>query len=214
MPNHIPPAHPPQPEPQPAPQPPPAPEPEVRSIQLFVLHIIVCMSRLLCVHLDEIPPLVQELEENGLPLPQPMLDLINLEILSPRQKRVLFERMIVRVLNTPLGRLYDELLQQQRTVEAWQTWRNPDRYQSDSVIFLVVIVAILATHDGINVAQHIAIFQPFVEHHIRLDQRIAPLREMLLIPEVLRDRKLIWRRNIERAFAQLCENFCQYRVCG
>jgi hypothetical protein len=140
------------------------------------------------------------------PLPLEMLDLLQQQFLSEENKRSLFRRMVAYVFREPVGILLDELLRLQRTVEAWQFWRNQERYQQDSLIFMVVTLAVLATHIDIDATHIIDMFQPFVVHHINADANLAPLLEMLTMPVFVVNFRLVWRERIVEAFIQLSRN--------
>ncbi len=196
----------------PSPIPAPQPEPEQRPVISFV--IVLCVGTMIDLPQQERHGLLQAIQVSEDPLPQDMLDIIQQATLTQEQKRSLFRRMVAYVFREPVGYLLNELLYQQRTVEAWRFWRNTQRYQPESVIFMVVTLAVLATHLNIDARHIIENFQPFVLHHIQEDQRLAPLLEMLTRPEEQRNLRLIWRERILEAFIQLCENFCQIQASG
>jgi hypothetical protein len=162
----------------------------------------------------ERPGLLQAIQASADPLPQDMLDLLQQAYLTQEQKRSLFRRMVAYVFREPVGYLLNELQYQQTTVEAWQFWRNPQRYQPDTLIFMVVTLAVLATHLNIDARHIIEIFHPFVLHHIQADQRLTPLLEMLRRPAATINFRLVWRERIIQAFIQLCENFQQIQASG
>jgi len=198
---------------EPPPRPAPQPEPERRLVISFV--IVLCVSAML----DLLPQherngLLQDIQASEDPLQQDMLVLLQQANLTQEQMRSLFRRMVAYVFREPVGYLLNELLFQQRTVEGWQFWRNPQRVQPDTLIFMVVTVAVLSTHLYIDARHIIDIFQPFVLHHIQADQRLAPLFEMLRWPGEHINFRLIWRERIVEAFIQLAENFRQVQAIG
>jgi hypothetical protein len=77
---------------------------------------------------------------------------------------------------------------------------------------MVVTLAVLATHVDIDATNIIAVFQPFVEHHIQTDQCIVPLLEMLTRPVFIVNFRLVWRERIVEAFIQLSRNLLQNRL--
>jgi len=158
--------------------------------------------------------LMEALQASDDPLPQDMLDLIQLLNLTEEQKRSLIRRMVAYVFREPVGHLLNELLYLQRTVEAWRFWRNPERYQADFLIFMVVTLAVLATHLNIDATHIIVLFRPFVEHHIQADPRLVPLLEMLSRPTSDENFRLMWRERIIEAFIQLTRNLTQNQVSG
>jgi hypothetical protein len=204
----------PDPQPRPAPQPGPDPQHEPERRPVISYAIVVCVGTMLNFPQHERPGLLQAIQVSEDPLPQDMLDIIQQATLTQEQKRSLFKRMVAYVFREPVGYLLNELLYQQRTVEAWRFWRNTQRYQPESVIFMVVTLAVLATHLNIDARHIIENFQPFVQHHIQEDQRLAPLHQMLRRPEEQRNLRNIWRKRILDAFIQLCENFCQIQASG
>ncbi len=158
--------------------------------------------------------LVEALRASDDPPPQDMLDLIQLPVLTEEQMRSLFRRMVAYVFREPVGHLLNELQYLQRTVEAWQFWRNPERYHANFLIFMVVTLAVLATHINIDATHIIVLFRPFVEHHIHADERLGPLREMLSRPTAYENFRLMWRERIIEAFIQLTRNLTQNQVSG
>jgi len=186
--------------------------PEQRPVISFA--IVVCVGTMLNLPQHERNGLLQVVQASHDPLPQDMLELLQQANHTQEQKRSLFRRMVAYVFREPVGYLLNELLYQQRTVEGWQFWRNPQRVQPDTLIFMVVTVAVLSTHINIDARHIIEIFQPFVLHHIQADQRLAPLLEMLRRPEEHRNFRLIWRERIVEAFIQLDENFYQVQAIG
>jgi len=193
------------------PRPAPHPDPDVVPAPRFLLVIIVCMSVMLDMNLGEIDDLLEVVQASDDPLPHDMLVLIRQPNLTEEQKRSLFRRMVAYVFRDPVGHLLNELLRLQRTVEAWQFWRNPERYHTDSLIFMVVTLAVLATHVDIDATHIIAVFQPFVEYHIQTDQRLVPLFEMLTRPAA-HIYRLRWRELILEALIQLSRNLLQNRL--
>jgi len=200
--------------PRPAPPPRPAPQPEPERRPVISYAIVVCVGTMLNFPQHERNGLLQVIQASVDPLPQDMLVLLQQANLTQEQKRSLFRRMVAYVFREPVGYLLNELLYQQTIVEAWQFWRNPQRYQPDTLIFMVVTLAVLATHLNIDARHIIEIFQPFVLHHIQTDQRLTPLLEMLRRPEEHRNFRLIWRERIVEAFIQLDENFRQVQAIG
>jgi hypothetical protein len=194
------------------PVPPPRPEPQPNHPS--ILAIIICLSAILGIHQHEMDDLLEVVQAGEDPLPHDMLDLIRQPNLTEEQTRSLFRRMVSYVFRDPVGHLLNELLRLQRTVETWQYWRNPERYQPDSLIFMVVTLAILATHIDINASHIINIFQPFVIHHINADPTLAPLLEMLRSPVVIGNFRLEWRERIIEAFIQLSRNLSQNQARG
>lgn len=192
--------------------PPPRPEPQPTHPSL--LAIIICLSAILGIHQHEMDGLLQVVQGSDDPLPLEILDLLRQQYLSEEHKRSLFRRMVAYVFREPVGHLLNELLRLQRTVEAWQYWRNPERYQPDSLIFMVVTLAVLATHIDIDATHIIDIFQPFVLHHINADANLAPLLEMLRSPVVIGNFRLGWRERIIEAFIQLSRNLFQNQAIG
>jgi hypothetical protein len=180
----------------------------------FLLAIIVCVSAMLGRHQQEITDILAVLQACDDPLPAELLELIQQPLLTEEEKRSIFRRMVAYVFRTPLGYLLNELLRIQRLVEAWQYWINPDRHQSDSLIFMGVTLAILATHIDINASHIIDIFQPFILHHIIADRNLAPLLEMLRSPVVIGNFRLGWRERIIEAFIQLSRNLSQNQAIG
>jgi hypothetical protein len=165
-------------------------------------------------HPQEITDILAVLQACDDPLPAELLESIQQPLLTEEEKRSIFRRMVAYVFRTPLGYLLNELLRIQRLVEAWQYWINPDRYQSDSLIFIGVTLAILATHIDINASHIIDIFQPFILHHIIVDRNLAPLLEMLRSPVVIGNFRLGWRERIIEAFIQLSRNLSQNQAIG
>jgi hypothetical protein len=135
-----------------------------------------------------------------------MLVLIQQQNPSAENKRSLFRRMVAYIFRYPVGYLLTELLRLRQTVEA--NSRFPTRYPRNSLIFLVVMLSALATHIDIDARHYIEIIQPFVEHHIQADHRLAPLLEMLREPDG-QNFRLRWRENNVEAFIRLCENLLQ-----
>jgi len=196
----------------PSPIPAPQPGPEQRPVIFFA--IVVCVGTMINLPQHERPGLLQAIQASADPLPQDMLDLLQQAYLTQEQKRSLFRRMVAYVFREPVGYLLNELQYQQTTVEAWQFWRNPQRYQPDTLIFMVVTLAVLATHLNIDARHIIEIFKPFVLHHIQADQRLTPLLVMLRRPAAAINFRLVWRERIIQAFIQLCENFQQIQASG
>ena len=182
------------------------PRPEPQPTHPSLLAIIICLSAILGIHQHEMDGLLQVVQDSDDPLPLEMLDLLQQQFLSEENKRSLFRRMVAYVFREPVGHLLDELLRLQRTVEAWQFWRNQERYQQDSLIFMVVTLAVLATHIDIDATHIIDMFQPFVVHHINADANLAPLLEMLTMPVFVVNFRLVWRERIVEAFIQLSRN--------
>jgi hypothetical protein len=199
---------------RPVPPPIPYPHPEQEQTPPFLLAIIVCVSAMLGIHRQEITVYLEVLQASDDPIPAELRELIQRPLLTVEEKRSVFRRMVAYAFRTPLGDLLNELLRQQRTVEAWPVWRNPERYQPDSLTFMVVTVAVLATHIDINATHVIDVFQPFVVHHIDTDVRLAPLLEMLRIPVAVGNFRLGWRERIIEAFIQLSGNLTQNQARG
>jgi hypothetical protein len=199
--------------PRPVPPPRPEPQPEPQHINPLLV-VVVCVSNMVYIYQNDRIALMEALQASDDPLPQDMLDLIQLLNLTEEQKRSLIRRMVAYVFREPVGHLLNELLYLQRTVEAWQFWRNPERYQADFLIIMVVTLAILATHINIDATHIIELFQPFVEHHIQADERLDPLREMLRRPTAGVNFRLMWRERIVEAFIQLSRNLSQNQVIG
>jgi hypothetical protein len=200
------------PRPDPSPRPDPLPEP--RHMGNSQLLFVLCMTTMLGIYPNEMNVLIEALQASDDPLTQDMLDLIQLPDLTEEQKRSLFRRMVAYVFREPVGHLLNELLYLQRTVEAWRFWRNPERYQADFLIFMVVTLAVLATHLNIDATHIIVLFRPFVEHHIQADPRLVPLLEMLSRPTSDENFRLMWRERIIEAFIQLTRNLTQNQVSG
>jgi hypothetical protein len=192
----------------------PYPHPEPEQTPPFLLAIIVCVSAMLGIHRQEITDILAVVQGSDDPLPEELLELIQRPLITEEDKRSIFRRMVAYIFREPVGHLLNELLRQQRTVEAWQYWRNPERYQPDSLIFMVVTLAVLATHIDIDATQIIYIFRPFVVHHVNTDARLAPFLEMLRIPVAVGNFRLRWRERIIEAFIQLSRNLSQNQTRG
>jgi hypothetical protein len=200
--------------PRSAPSPIPAPQPRPEQRPVISYAIVVCVGTMLNFPQHERPGLLQAIQASEDPLPQDMLDLLQQAYLTQEQKRSLFRRMVAYVFREQIGYLLNELLYLQRTVEAWQFWRNTERYQADFLIIMVVTLSVLATHINIDATRIIELFQPFVEHHIQTDERLGPLREMLRRPTEGVNFRLMWRERIVEAFIQLFRNLTQNQVIG
>jgi hypothetical protein len=169
---------------------------------------------MLGIYPNEMNALIEALQASNDPLQPDMLVFIQLPDRTEERNRSLFRRMVAYGFREPVGHLLNELLYLQRTVEAWQFWRNPERYQADFLIFMVVTLAVLATHIDIDATHTIDIFQPFVIHHIQADPRLGPLLEMLRRPVADVNFRIMWRERIIDAFIQLTRNLTQNQVSG
>ena len=144
------------------------------------------------------------------PPPEEILDLIRTQrVLTDEERLTFFRRVVAYVRQVPLVILRGELLRLHRTVEGWLFWRNLVQIDPDSLISMVITLAILDTHRDIDAQPVILIFRPFVEQHVRDDPDLSPLLTMMNVPENVRNvRNVRTTRlaSVETAFTVLLGN--------
>lgn len=184
----------------------PEPNPEPNPDPTFPLVTALVISRILGDHQAAFVDVVVELRNSTNPPPIDILEFILQRELTDREKLDLFRRLVGYVGQVPIELLRVELLQLQRTVEGWMFRGNPVQINPDSLISMVVTLAILATHPAIDAQPVIIMFQPFVLRHVLDDPNLTPLLAMLRRPENVRNVRTVWLENIHTAFRELQQN--------
>lgn len=171
--------------------------------QAFPLTIAIVSARILGPYQDFFASVEPCLTLRANPPSRSLIDTIQQRYLTDDQKRELFGRLARYLLQIPPALLCEELVRLERYANEWEMNVQID---PQSLIAMVITLAISATHRDIDARALIVLFQPFVQNHVDVDPILAPLLDMLRMPETPRNVRTVWLAQIEAAFRVLLQN--------